>query len=310
MDNVLINIPKLRIDMVDLSLYSKSGLVERTVNGQKILVQEYTIKKEFADLGHKKTVYEQYTSIPQYVVKTALYIYTFNKTSIRGAARICSISDGTIRNHLKKCGGEINYDDLVGDKNIKRKNVIIDEIYHNMFKKMRYNKEGKPVDKPNDNVENPREFEELWTIVAIDGDTGELLAIVSGERNKKTLEELVKKLDEYDYENVFTDDWKPYTKVFKKRPHVNHYVGKDKTHRIESYNNEVRQHCGRYVRKINGVTQSKENNHHTLKFFNYFRYRSRNGLGEFTIRNIGQIILNTVNSLLKSQNIKLLFIIT
>jgi len=233
MNNVSFNVQKISINMVDLSLYSKSGLVERTVNGQKILVQEYIIKKQFENLGHKKTVYEQYTSIPKFVVKAALYIYTFNKTSIRGAARICCISDATIRYHLKKYGEEINYDDLVGDKKVKRKNVIIDEIYHNMNKKMRYDKEGKVVDKLNNNVENPRTFEQLWAIVAIDGDTGELLAIVSGERNQKTLEELVAKLNEYDYENVFTDDWKPYTKVFKKLTHVNHYVGKDKTHRIE-----------------------------------------------------------------------------
>ena len=146
----------------------------------------------------------------------------------------------------------------------------------------------------------------MWSIIAIDGDTGELLAIVSGERTLETLRLFVEMLDRYEYENVYTDDWKPYTTVFSKKD-INHFVGKDGTYRIESVNNEIRQRCGSYVRKTNGVTQSIENNSIRLKCFSYYRFMNRNNQDMRSIMSHNRALLREINDSLKLLGVSIIF---
>jgi len=52
-----------------------------------------------------------------------------------------------------------------------------------------------------------------------------------------------------------TDDWRPYTKFI---PNKKHYIGKDETHFIESFNANVRHYLARFRRRTRCYSKCKD----------------------------------------------------
>jgi len=154
MEKYTINFEQKFTKMIYTKFYSKFGFVNRTIDKVKRKVQRYKLKEEYKHMDLPQCVYDEYTSIPQWVISRAIYLTTYSRTSMRQSAKICGIDKGTIAYHMEKMDGEITFDKIFGDTKIKRTNVVVDEIYHNVGKKMTYKKNGEVNTDKNKNVEN------------------------------------------------------------------------------------------------------------------------------------------------------------
>jgi insertion element IS1 protein InsB len=110
----------------------------------------------------------------------------------------------------------------------------------------------------------------LWT--ALCRRTRQIVAFVIGDRSEKTCRKLYQKLPE-SYRSVrsFSDFWKAYAAVFSKETHRS--VGKEtgETAHMERWNNTLRQHLARYIRKT--LSFSKKDTYHQIVTKLYiFRY--------------------------------------
>ncbi|MDX2271045.1 MAG: IS1 family transposase [Cyanobacteriota bacterium] len=113
-----------------------------------------------------------------------------------------------------------------------------------------------------------------WVWLAIDADTGYVLAGYIGDRTRNSALCLWNRIpvSHRKHAQVYTDFWDAYQGVIPKNQH--HPVGKEtgKTNRIERFNNTLRQRIGRLVRKA--LSFSKKTENHISAIFGFLHHHN------------------------------------
>jgi insertion element IS1 protein InsB len=95
-----------------------------------------------------------------------------------------------------------------------------------------------------------RKSDKAWLWTAICKRTRQIVAFAVGDRSEETCKKLYNFIPEnYRHAHTFSDFWKAYAAVFPAEKHTS--VGKETglTNHMERWNNTLRQHVGRLVRK-------------------------------------------------------------
>jgi len=98
----------------------------------------------------------------------------------------------------------------------------------------------------------PSELEsgDCWIGVSIAEDSGLILAARVGKHTDELIEEIVESTEgKTDCQNWNTDGWGGYERVLAED--VEHYIGKDRTQKVERTNGILRQQTGRFHRHQN-----------------------------------------------------------
>lgn len=108
--------------------------------------------------------------------------------------------------------------------------------------------------------------------------SGLILAARVGKHTDKLIDELVMNTEgKTDCKRFNSDDWGGYERVLP--PEIQHYVGKDKTQRLERTNGIVRQQTGRWHRRQNKFgkvwEQTKITTRLVVSYFNWIWRHSR-----------------------------------
>ena len=126
----------------------------------------------------------------------------------------------------------------------------------------------------------PEELEagDCWIAISLARDSGLILVARVGKHTDKLLEELVESTEgKTDCKEWNSDAWGGYEKVLP--PEVLHYIGKDKTQRLERTNGIVRQQTGRWHRRQNKFgklwEQTKVTTRLVVSYFNWIWRHSR-----------------------------------
>ncbi len=118
-------------------------------------------------------------------------------------------------------------------------------------------------------------------------DTGELIAWECGDRDKETLEKLIKRLEKWNVKVYYTDDYQTYASVIPREKLVQ---TKKETHAIERNPCRMRHGFGRFKRKSIIVSKSVEMVNLTVALFARFRVNGN----VFEILKIGQAETNII----------------
>jgi insertion element IS1 protein InsB len=106
-----------------------------------------------------------------------------------------------------------------------------------------------------------------WTWIALNRRTRQVVGYAVGSRETVTCEQLFSSIPaEYKFLDTISDFWSPYPKVFDSNHKA---VGKEDggTAHIERWNNTLRQHVGRFIRKTLSFSKSEEMHKTVLKLF-------------------------------------------
>ena len=102
----------------------------------------------------------------------------------------------------------------------------------------------------------------------MDSSTGQLIDWECGNRDEATLRNLVGRLEKWDVEFYFTDEWRSYASVF---PSDKLIMSKSVTHGIERNNCRNRHWFGRFKRRSIVVSKCREMVDLTMALFARFR---------------------------------------
>ncbi|WP_243725319.1 IS1 family transposase, partial [Candidatus Thiosymbion oneisti] len=108
----------------------------------------------------------------------------------------------------------------------------------------------------------------IWTWIALSRETREVVAYACGDRSEKTCQILWNRIPfAYKKAIVFTDYWKAYQAVIPNEQH--NPVGKEtgETAHVERWNNTLRQHLARFVRKTLSFSKCVKMHEICLKLF-------------------------------------------
>jgi insertion element IS1 protein InsB len=119
---------------------------------------------------------------------------------------------------------------------------------------------------------------DCWIALSLAGESGLILAARVGKHTDEMLTELIVTTEgKTDCKKWNTDDWGGYERVLP--PEIIHYIGKDKTQRLERTNGIMRQQTGRWHRRQNKFGKLWEQNKVTTRlvvsYFNWIWKHSR-----------------------------------
>ncbi len=126
----------------------------------------------------------------------------------------------------------------------------------------------------------PSELEagDCWIGLSLAGSSGLILAARVGKHTDELIEEVIVTTEgKTNCKHWNSDDWGGYERVMP--PEILHYIGKDKTQRLERTNGIVRQQTGRWHRRQNKFgkvwEQSKVTTRLVVSYFNWYGLHSR-----------------------------------
>lgn len=119
---------------------------------------------------------------------------------------------------------------------------------------------------------------DCWIALSLANCSGLILAARVGKHTDQLMEALmVTTQGKTDCKNWSTDDWGGYERVLP--PEILHYIGKDRTQRLERTNGIVRQQTGRWHRRQNKFgklwEQTKVTTRLVVSYFNWLWRHSR-----------------------------------
>ena len=119
---------------------------------------------------------------------------------------------------------------------------------------------------------------DCWIALSLANCSGLILAARVGKHTDQMMEALmVTTQGKTDCKNWSTDDWGGYERVLP--PEILHYIGKDRTQRLERTNGIVRQQTGRWHRRQNKFgklwEQTKVTTRLVVSYFNWLWRHSR-----------------------------------
>ena len=113
-----------------------------------------------------------------------------------------------------------------------------------------------------------------WTWYAMDKASGIILAWYNGGRTDDDFRQLLKYLENIPVDLYYTDDWGAYTRNL---PESKHFIGKDRTWKIERKNLNFRIHLKRLNRKTICYSKSEEIHDNVIGMY-IERYYFKTGL--------------------------------
>ena len=161
-----------------------------------------------------------------------------NSSGIRDISRVLQISVNTVLKVIRQSAATITEPSVPTQANV----VELDEFWSFVQKK-----------------KNQR-----WTWLAITSSTRRIGAFVNGRRTDKNCAKLIEKYQTSQIKEFVSDDWQAYSKVI---PAHRHYIGKDRTQRIERVNLNFRTHLKRLHRKGIGFSKSEEMHDAVIKLY-------------------------------------------
>lgn len=119
---------------------------------------------------------------------------------------------------------------------------------------------------------------DCWIGLSLACSSGLILTACVGKHTDTFIEQLVMNTEgKTNCKQFNTDDWGGYERVLP--PEIEHYVGKDKTQRLERTNGTVRQQTGRWHRRQNKFgklwEQTKVTTRLVVSYFNWIWQHSR-----------------------------------
>ena len=123
-----------------------------------------------------------------------------------------------------------------------------------------------------------REVGDCWIGITLAQSSGLILAARVDKHTDELIEQLVINTEgKTDCKRFNSDAWGGYERVLP--PEIEHYIGKDKTQRLERTNGIVRQHTGRWHRRQNKFgkvwEQTKVTTRLVVSYFNWIWQHSR-----------------------------------
>ncbi len=94
-----------------------------------------------------------------------------------------------------------------------------------------------------------------WLWLAINHDTGDILAYIFGKRKDKVFREFKSILEPFGISMFYTDDWSSYHRNLEK---INHQIGKRNTQMIERKNHTLRARIKSLTRKSICFSKTQE----------------------------------------------------
>lgn len=126
----------------------------------------------------------------------------------------------------------------------------------------------------------PQEVEvgDCWIAISLASDSGLILSARAGKHTDELLEELVVSTEgKTECKEWNTDSWGGYERILPEE--IQHYIGKDKTQRLERTNGIIRQQIGRWHRRQNKFgklwEQTKVTTRLVVSYFNWIWRHSR-----------------------------------
>ncbi len=168
-------------------------------------------------------------------VKRQIEIMLVNGNGIRDISRILGISTGCVLRTLVKNGKEI----VIKPSKNHYNRVQIDELYSFVQNKTK----------------------KVWLLYAYDAETDEILAITAGKRSKKTVKDLLTRLNGVKIDWYCTDHWEAFKAVLPE----NHLIGKRFTKAIEGVNTALRNSCKRLNRRTTSFSKKVINHWCAIK---------------------------------------------
>ena len=171
-------------------------------------------------------------------IRSLILNMTLNGSGIRDISRVLNISTNTVQKYLLKEAERIPD----ARPPTRAKSVELDEFWAFVGSKA-----------------NQR-----WTWLGLTSSTGRIGAFVNGRRTDKNCQRLVARYQNSRIEEFASDDWRAYQKYV---PEDVHYIGKDKTQRIERMNLKFRVHLKRLTRKTIAFSKSDEMHDAVIKLY-------------------------------------------
>lgn len=119
---------------------------------------------------------------------------------------------------------------------------------------------------------------DCWMAITLANTSGVILSCRVGKHTDSLLNELVTSTEgKTDCKDWNSDDWGGYERVLPWE--IDHYIGKDRTQRLERTNGIIRQHSGRWHRRQNKFgkvwAQTKVTARLVVSYFNWIWTHSR-----------------------------------
>lgn len=154
---------------------------------------------------------------------------TLNSSGIRDIARVLHISTNTVLTVLRKEAAKV----AEPSPPTHAQTIELDELWSFVGSKRK----------------------QRWTWLGVTTSTRRIGAFVNGRRTDQNCRELVKKYHRSRITEFVSDDWQSYRKVLSAS---RHYIGKDRTQRVERVNLNFRTHLKRLHRRGLGFSKSEE----------------------------------------------------
>lgn len=174
-------------------------------------------------------------------IKRQILTLLVHGNGVRDISTILGISQGCVLRTLVKNGSQT----MIKPSKRHYNRIQIDELHsfvHNKKKK-------------------------VWLLYAYDAETDEILAVTAGKRNKKTVKDLLKRLDGISIDWFCTDHWEAFKAVLPQ----NHLIGKRFTRAIEGVNTSLRNSCKRLNRRTTSFSKKVFNHWCAIKLVIYHR---------------------------------------
>ncbi len=165
----------------------------------------------------------------RHLIRSLIVPMTLHGSGIRDICQVLSISSNTVLKVLRQAAE--NLSDLRPPTHAQL--VELDEFWSFVGKK-----------------KNQR-----WTWLGLTTSTRRIGAVIHGKRTDENCRKLLKKYQNSQIKQFASDDWQSYQKSV---PAERHYIGKDKTQRIERGNLNFRTHLKRLGRKTICFSKSEE----------------------------------------------------
>jgi insertion element IS1 protein InsB len=169
------------------------------------------------------------------------------KIPLAGIARVTGVSESWLQNYANKKYKSVPKKVEITEKPKGKLTIQCDEMWSFVF-----SKQGKQ-----------------WIWLAIDVNTGEIVGVFIGSRDKKGARGLWNSLPAVYRQCAvsYTDFWEAYNAIFPSKRH--RAVGKEsgKTNRIERFNCTLRQRVSRLVRKTLSFSKKLENHIGAIWYF-------------------------------------------
>jgi insertion element IS1 protein InsB len=160
---------------------------------------------------------------------------------IRDISAILGVSKGCVLRTLVRNGSKT----MIKPSKKRYNRVQIDELYSFVHTKKK----------------------KVWVLYAYDTETDEILAVSAGKRSKKTVKDLLKRLNDIEIDWFCTDNWDAFKAVLPE----NHLIGKQFTKAIEGVNTALRNSCKRLNRRTTSFSKKVLNHWCAIKLVINYR---------------------------------------